>query len=218
MSDPQHPPGDAAPQPIAPPNGTRRKRVVAREVELAGQENGAAVESVETDAIVPAPRRLPGFESDAVLSIPANPEPMEAHAERHDPTPVVDPTLLGRRQRRSGHHRIYRWTQLLTMTSALASAASVICTMVDEPLAGRIIAAAALLVGLIAVALSARTSLSMRWRGWAIAAAVFAASALALTWIHAIVTDHDAAPPPIKKTVSLAAPSPIVTTAAHRHA
>jgi hypothetical protein len=73
--------------------------------------------------------------------------------------------------------------------------------MLGESLVGRILAGIAIGFGLIAVFLSTRTSLSMRWRGWAVAAAVFALAALAVTWIHEAFTDHEhdgAPPPPIK--------------------
>jgi hypothetical protein len=198
MSDPQHPPGDPHAPAISPQS--RRKRVVAREVETPELDE----EDLDPPApgiLIPAPRPIPSLESQTVLHIPSTPPGDEVAPHRDlDPTPVIDPTLMGRRRRRQGHHRVYRWTQLSTITCVLAAAASVICTMVDEPFAGRIVAAAALLPGFLAVVLSARTSLSMRWRGWAIAAAVFAAAALTLTWIHTAVTDsdRDAAPPPIK--------------------
>jgi hypothetical protein len=176
-------------------NHSRRKRVVAREVEAAEAEEAEA--TVAQESLLPA--TIPsGGDVDFVLHVPESHPPHPPP----DPTPVVDPTILGYRQRRHGHHRVYRWTQLLTMFSALASAAGVICTMVDEPFVGRILAGSGLSLAVLALFLSTRTSLSSRWRGWAVAAVVFAVAALTLTWIHGMVTEREGetAPPPAKKT------------------
>jgi hypothetical protein len=175
----------------------RRKRVVAREVD-APQIEDPPPASVEDEARLPA--TIPDSEPDFVIQIPPSDRGIEPAppAHEHDSTPVLDPTILGYRQRRHRHHHVYRWTQMLTMLCAAAAAAGVICTMVDEPFAGRIVAGAAGVVGVVAVLLSTRTSLSARWRGWAVAALVFALVALGLTWLHGLVTEHEGenAPPP----------------------
>jgi hypothetical protein len=199
MSDPQHPQGDP-PTPAEPP---RRKRVVAREIDPAEADDRQDPGPPADAAIVPAPVRPPSFESDTVLVIPSAPDssPQDHRTAGPDPLPVVDPTLLGQRHRRTRHHRVYRWTQMLTALCGLAAGVSIFCTMLGESLVGRILAGIATGFGMIAVLLSTRTSLSMRWRGWAVAATVFALVALAITWIHDAFTDHEddgAPPPPIK--------------------
>jgi hypothetical protein len=65
---------------------------------------------------------------------------------------------------------------------------------------GRILAGSGLSIGVVALFLSTRTSLSSRWRGWAVAAVVFAVAALTLTWIHGMVTEGDSAAPPAKRS------------------
>ena len=204
MTDPQHPAQGDLPMPIRAVETSRRKRVVAREVDADEIENGGDPQPLEA-AIVPVPaepERPPSFESDAVLVIPRTPD-AEARDQRPEPpdtTPVVDPTLLGLRHRRSGHHRVYRWTQMMTMLCGLAAGVSLLCTMLGESLVGRILAGIATGFGMIAVFLSSRTSLSMRWRGWAVAATVFALVALGMTWIHDTFTEHegDGAPPTVR--------------------
>jgi hypothetical protein len=140
----------------------QRKRVVAREVtaaevELANRDAAA----LPPDLIIPS--REPAPPNEAVV--------------------VVDPTTLGQRHRRHGHHRVYRWTQATTLLSALASTVSIFCTLGEDLVVAKSIAGPALALGLVATVLSGRNTLAARWRGWAIAATVFAATALGLTWI-----------------------------------
>jgi hypothetical protein len=110
-----------------------------------------------------------------------------------DPPVVIDPSTLGGRHRRASHQRIYRWTQGCSMLGALLAAISIVCTAMDDNLLGRWLAAPALGLGMIAIVLSTLTSLSARWRGWAIAATVFAAVALGLTWIQPEISREDPA-------------------------
>ncbi len=140
----------------------RRKRVVAREV------NADEVEAANRNAATIAP--------EEVLPPPVD--------EQVDAAVVIDPTTLGRRYRRSSHQRVYRWTQFCTLLAGLLSAVATICTMVDEVAAARACAWPAIVLGIAAIVLAGHNSLSARWRGWAIAAAVFAVAALALTWIQ----------------------------------
>lgn len=232
-------------------NGARRKRVVAREVEVENIESAglspqalghyvpAAEDSapgvaaaVEPGAIVlspagggasrddaareavpppalellsPAERaslilpdgtdRLPDPLADSLVPVGAPPpDGREDSALRPDPLPVVDPTLLASRRRRSSHHRVYRFTQAFTLISAGLSALGLFCTLLDEPGVGRSLIGGAMLAGFLACALSGRTSLSARWRGWAIAAAVFSVAAMALTFVHERVLADDSPP------------------------
>ena len=150
-----------------------RKRVIAREVDQ--------VEAANRDAAaIPA---------DIVINY--NPVTAAASPPALDPPIVVDPTTLGRRHRRSSHHRVYRWTQGCSMLGALLAAVSVICTMADDILLSRWLAAPALGLTVFSIALAGLTSLSARWRGWAIASTVFAAVALSLTWIQPMITRDD---------------------------
>jgi hypothetical protein len=138
-----------------------RKRVVAREVT-------ADVEAANIQAAALVPDVMaPG---QGVRIDPA------------DPVVVVDPTTLGGRRRRTSHQRVYRWTQACSIIAALAGVVSLICTVAEDPHVARGLAGAAFALGALATYLSGRTSLSQRWRGWAIASAVFAAVALGLTW------------------------------------
>ena len=176
-----------------------RKRVVAREVEVenldAARLTPASDEPVSGQILDPA--TLARRESrpadtatvvieDDILSPPPGGAPRELPGET---LPVVDPTILGARRRRPEHHRLYRHTQYLTLFCAALSAAAVICTMFDEPLVGRWLAGGALVPGIAAWITSGKSDLSRRWRGWAIAATVFAAVALGLTWVHEQVVD-----------------------------
>jgi hypothetical protein len=120
---------------------------------------------------------------------------------------VVDPTTLGNRHRRSSHHRVYRWTQACSLLAFVAGGVSVFCTMADDIAVARAVAGPGVVLGVVATILSGRTSLSERWRGWAIAGAVFAAAALLLTWVQPALTGEDhgdhrkapvtATPPPV---------------------
>jgi hypothetical protein len=140
----------------------RRKRVVARELHE-GEIEAANVHSanlVPEDIITPE-------------------QPIDV-----DQAIVVDPTTLGPRRRRTSHHKIYRWSQFCTLLSGLLSGGAFICAIADEIPAARACAAPALVFGTAATILASQNSLSGRVRGWAIAAAVFAAAVLALTWIQ----------------------------------
>src|SRR5215218_3209021 len=104
MSDPQHP----QPDPALP---AHRKRVVAREVEVTEIERANREAATLTpDVILPTTQKTPP----------------------NDPVTVIDPTTLGRRYRRQGHHRVYRWTQLTTMAAALLAAVSMFCTLGED--------------------------------------------------------------------------------------
>jgi hypothetical protein len=149
-----------------------RKRVVSREVQQ--------VESANRQAADMTPESI-------IEATGTTPSPIDS---REVPV-VVDPTTLGRRHRRSSHHRIYRWTQACSMLGALLAAVSVICTLFDDILLSRWLAAPALALAFFSIALSGQTSLSARWRGWAIAATVFAAVALGLTWLGPTLTHED---------------------------
>jgi hypothetical protein len=171
-----------------------RKRVVAREVaaeEVEAANRAAAVGVTREDLmVVPPPREGEVEEPAAEGVIPA------------DPVTVVDPTTLGGRRRRTSHHRLYRWTQACTMVSALLSATAVICTTVAEIGPGRACAIGALAIAAVATVLSGRSSLSERWRGWAIAALVFAAASLALTWIGPALAGEEPVARPVDRTKS----------------
>jgi hypothetical protein len=149
-----------------------RKRVVSREVQQVEQANRQAA-AMDPEAIIEATGTTPSPTDSTEVPL------------------VVDPTTLGRRHRRSSHHRIYRWTQACSMLGALLAAVSVICTLFDDILLSRWLAAPALALAFFSIALAGQTSLSARWRGWAIAATVFAAVALGLTWLGPTLTHDD---------------------------
>jgi hypothetical protein len=166
MADPT-----TSPTPFPP-----RRRVVAREVSAADVEEANRRASLVTPA-------------DLMVTPPVTEGEVETVRAPAEPVIVVDPTTLGvERRRRRSHHRLYRWTQFCTLLSAGLSATAVICGMADEIGAARICAIAGLAIALVGTALSGRSSLSARWRGWAIAAVVFAAASLALTWILPAMT------------------------------
>ena len=153
-----------------------RKRVVSREVRQVEAANRQA-------ALMPPAEVLPPMS----VATPTSP----FHERAHDAPTVVDPTTLGRRHRRSSHHRVYRWAQGCSMLGALLAAVSVICTMADDIALSRSLAGAGLALGVISILLSGRNELAARWRGWTIAATVFAAVALSLTWILPTVIHDD---------------------------
>ena len=142
---------------------THRKRVVAREV--------TEVEAANRDAAGLAPDVIaPGEVARAAdPGLPADPV-------------VVDPTTLGRRHRRSSHERVYRWTQALAATGGFAGVVGLVCAIADDLEIARGVSTAGIVLGCAAIYLSGRNSLAGRLRGWAIAAAVFSAVILVLTW------------------------------------
>jgi hypothetical protein len=152
------------------PHLPHRKRVIAREVDQVEAANRESA-TLPANIIINSAIATPAMEQQAAV--------------------VVDPTTLGRRHRRSSHQRIYRWTQACSMLGALLAAVSVICTMADDILLSRWLAAPAVGLTVFSIALSGQTSLSARWRGWAIASAVFAAVALSLTWLQPMVMGDD---------------------------
>jgi len=196
---------DTADQPAA---RVRRKRVIAREVEaenthaahLTPEALGDTVDATVLggDEIVWPGH---GLDRDAPVvvvedaladELRTTPPGGEARAIEADPLPVVDPTLLGSRRRRSSHQRLYRWTQVLTLACAAVTVAGLICTMLDEPLVGRWLAGGAALPGMIAWRISGQSDLSRRWRGWAVAALVFAVVTVGITFLHEHMVEHDA--------------------------
>jgi hypothetical protein len=158
-------------QPHLPPQPhPHRKRVIAREVDQVEAANRDAA-AIPVDIVINSAIATPPIEQQAAV--------------------VVDPTTLGRRHRRSSHHRIYRGTQGCSMLGALLAAISVICTMADDLHLSRWLAGPALGLTFFSIALSGQTSLSARWRGWAIASTVFAAVALSLTWLQPMIMGDD---------------------------
>ena len=182
MSDPTPHPESRA---LAP-----RKRVVAREV------TAAEVEAANRDAAELLPALVPPGPSD--------------EAPPADPAVVVDPTLLGHRHRRTSHQRVYRWTQACTLIAGVGGVVGVICTLAEDILVARCVALPGLVVGIIAVVLSGRTSLAERGRGWASAAAVFAGAARALTWLQPALFggDHSAGQPDLPPKSTTVVPRP----------
>jgi hypothetical protein len=159
----------------------QRKRVIAREVSEAeveaANQQAAALAPVEFAPAIVAPGEGLGLSPAAAEAVT-----------------VVDPTTLGRRYRRSSHNKLYRWTQACALSSAGLATASMFCTMGDEVGLGVAGAVPAIALGLTATVLSGRSSLSARWRGWAIATTVFAATALGLTWVQRALTADEPAP------------------------
>jgi hypothetical protein len=148
-----------------------RKRVIAREVEQitdANRQSAALTPEVITPELL----------ANATFRV-------------EDPPIVVDPSTLGRRHRRSSHQRIYRWTQGCSMLGALLAAIGIVCTAFDDSILGRWLAIPGLALGAVSILLSTLTSLSARWRGWAIAATVFAAVSLGLTWLQPELSRED---------------------------
>jgi hypothetical protein len=142
---------------------THRKRVVAREVTEVEAANRDAAGLVP-DVISPGARAAPHTPADPVV--------------------VVDPTTLGRRHRRSSHERVYRWTQGCTVIAGLAGVVGLVCAIADDLAVARGVAAPGIVLGLLATYLSGRNSLAGRWRGWAIASAVFSTVILVMTWVQ----------------------------------
>src|SRR6185369_16549987 len=102
------------------------------------------------DQVEAANREAADLPADLIIINSAVATPLD---EQQAPV-VVDPTTLGRRYRRSSHHRVYRWTQGCSMLGALLAAISVICTMADDLLVSRWLAAPALGLTFLSIALS----------------------------------------------------------------
>lgn len=139
-----------------------RKRVVAREVEA---------ENVDATALTPQ-----------II------EPAASIAPIEEPPLVVDPAVLGGRRRRSDHQRVYRATQLCTVLCAMLALLGIFFTLGDEIGIGAGLAGGGVGLGIAAVILSGRNALAGRWRGWAIASAVFCGAVMLLAAIHHNVT------------------------------
>jgi len=184
-----------------------RKRVIARELDAepldahghTAADYEAPLPMLEGD-IVDAPQGHLAMPTDEEVAEPLEqaylPEPegefrIEPLHDLPETMPVVDPTMLGSRRRRSSHQRLYRWTQALSFTCAGAAAAGVICTMFDEPLVGRWLAGGAIGPGIASWILSGGSDLSRRWRGWAIASLVFALVSFGMTWVHENVVEPE---------------------------
>ena len=122
-----------------------------------------------------ASRELSGEEAPAE----AAPRPMPLpplHDDAEDARHVVDPTVFSERHRKKRHHRIYRFSQLVTFVSYLAALASLVLTLfaaggMDHTIA-RGLSAGGILLAMLAVTLAKRTQLSQRVRGYAVAALV----------------------------------------------
>ena len=152
-----------------------RKRVIAREVQQITNANRAS--AALTPEVI-TPEQL----SNATFQV-------------EDPPVVIDPSTLGGRHRHRSHQRIYRWTQGCSMLGALLAAIGVVCTAFEDNLLGRWLAVPGLTLAVVSIVLSTLTNLSGRWRGWAIAATVFAAVSLGLTWIQPELSREDPAEP-----------------------
>lgn len=135
-----------------------RKRVVAREVEAENVESAELVPAIIEPIALPAP----------IIDAPA----------------VVDPTLLGGRRRRSGHQRVYRATQVCSILAILSALVAIVMTLGDEAGLGGALAGGGVVLGIAAIVLSGQNPLSQRWRGWAIASAVFCGAVLGLNILH----------------------------------
>jgi hypothetical protein len=75
------------------------------------------------------------------------------------------------------------------LSAGLAVAGMIWTLLADDLSTGRMLSGAALLLGVVASVLSGLNSLAARWRGWAIAAAVFAATVLGLTVVHKLIAN-----------------------------
>jgi hypothetical protein len=137
----------------------RRKRVAAREVEAT-----AVTSAASGNAIVEAP------EPPATPTLPES---------------VLDPTLLGERHRKHSQNFAYRLTQVAALLSLIAACGAILSVLLEDVHLGRISAGVACLLGVSSVWLVKRSRLAYRLRGYAAAACVLAAIALAVSLIVA---------------------------------
>src|SRR5689334_13898646 len=101
----------------------RAKRVIAR-----------ALSPAEVRSLPRPPDDLP----EAVM-------PAEEVAAINEPV-AVDPTQYGQRKRKRSHQLVYRLTQMGVAASMGATIAGVICLVLDDPDAARLLAGSAIMV------------------------------------------------------------------------
>src|ERR1700685_3805265 len=123
---------DSQRQPAGSPWFSRRKRIVAREVQ---KQHTAEVEQ----EMLQAGQGLvsPGELITAQPVTPVNGEPL------------VDLNVFTGRPRKRGANRLYRFTQLAIIVGTLAAAIGIFCALQEDPVTARILAGVACLLGFI---------------------------------------------------------------------
>jgi hypothetical protein len=92
-----------------------------------------------------------------------------------DDVPVLDPTRYSERRRKRGHVMRYRLAELTTGLSVVGTIAAITCLSLGDRQLGQVTTVVAVLLGLIAIAISWPTRLSSRVLGYAMAATIVAA-------------------------------------------
>lgn len=108
---------------------------------------------------------------------PAAPAPAIKPARPGD-VPVLDPTRLSQRRRKRTHVLRYRWAELTTGLSFVATIAAIACLAFGDRNLGQLSAALAVALGLAAIAIAWPTRLSSRVLGYAMSATIIAVIAI----------------------------------------
>ena len=126
---------------------------------------------------------------------PPAPAPLIKPARPGD-VPVLDPTKYSERKRKRSHVRLYRWAELTTGLSCVATLTAIACLALGDRQIGQLVAIAAVALGFAAIALSWPTRLSSRVLGYATAATIVAA--IGVTVAFALPASWFEDPPPDK--------------------
>ena len=150
-----------------------RKRIVAREVHSASLTDLEPSELAELGAEIHTPPPM----------LRVQPEPL-----------VLDPTArIGERTRKHSHQRGYRFTAVAALLAFILASASIALILMDHRNMARLVAVASVLLAVAALRLAQTSKLASRLRGYAIAASVLAAVALAANlagnFIHDTITE-----------------------------
>lgn len=150
-----------------------RKRIVAREVQ-----------SASLTTLRPTELALLGSEMEvAPPRLRVRPEPL-----------VLDPTAqIGERHRKHSHKWGYRFTALTSVLAFVLASGAISVLLMDHLNIARLLAVAAVLLAVASLRLAHTSKLAARLRGYAIAASVLAAVALAANlagnFIHDALTE-----------------------------
>src|SRR5947209_7644619 len=168
----------------------RRKRIVAREVPGAGEQPAATAQEVERETQLAARGSVaPGELVDAPCRQPA-PAAVDSL--------IVDPTqLVGERHRRHAAQIKYRLTQASAGLSLLGAAVAIAMMFDDEPAVAQSLAGAAVLLALLAIYFVRTSRLAYRLRGYAAAAGILAALAMAFSLLPNPFHEEPAPVPPL---------------------
>lgn len=168
----------------------RRKRIVAREIPAGERPAAEAAADAERETRLAARQ---GIAPRELLDVP------NAPSARVDAL-IVDPTqIVGERHRRHGANAKYRATQASAGLSLLGAAVAIAMMFDDESTAAQCLAVAALALAVVAIYFVRTSRLAHRLRGYAAAAGVLAALAVAFSLLPNPFHEEPAPIPPVAR-------------------